>query len=43
MKVLGMATRSGYWPRQILTEVAQKSEDDNKLSSDEEDDTDAWH
>ena len=44
MKVLGIATRSGYWPRQILTEVEQKVEDDNnKVSSDEEDDSDTWH
>lgn len=43
MKVLGVATRSGYWPRQLLTEVEQKVEDDNKASSDEEDDSDAWH
>ena len=43
MKVLGIATRSGYWPRQLLTEVEQKVEDDNQASSDEEDESDNWH
>ena len=36
LSVLGTATRSGYWPRQILTEGEPKVEDDdNKASSDE--------
>lgn len=44
LKALGIATRPGYWPRQIITEVEQKVEDDNnKASSDEEDETDNWH
>lgn len=43
LKNLGVPTRTGYWPRQLLTEVEQRVEDDNKVSSDEEDDTDAWH
>ena len=33
VKVLGKATKSNYWPRQIITEVNQKVEDD-KVSSD---------
>ena len=45
LKVLGLATRPGYWPKQIITQVEQKVEDDNnkESSDDEEDDTDTWH
>ena len=35
VKVLGKATKSNYWPRQIITEVNQKVEDD-KVSSDQD-------
>ena len=41
VRILGKATKSGYWPRQLITEASQKIEDD-KPSSDEDDSTEVW-
>lgn len=43
IKVLGKATRPGYWPRQFITEIEQKQEDDKVSSDEEEDSTEAYY
>lgn len=37
LKMLGAATKEGYWPRQLITEVPQQqSQEEDKDSSDNE-------
>jgi hypothetical protein len=30
LKVLGAATKEGYWPRQLITEIPQQKAEDDK-------------
>jgi len=34
LKVLGAATKEGYWPRQLITEIPQQRPDEDKDNSD---------
>jgi hypothetical protein len=36
LKALGHATREGYWPRQIITEVPEERNEDDRDNSDNE-------
>jgi hypothetical protein len=36
LKMLGAATKEGYWPRQLITEVPQQRSEDDRDSSDNE-------
>jgi len=44
LKVLGAATKEGYWPRQLITEIPQQRVDEDKEGSDNEQElpTNVW-
>ena len=39
---LGRATREGYWPRQILTELGEEREEDRDSSDEQEESGGTW-
>lgn len=43
VKILGKATKAGYWPRQIITEAANQRVEDDKQSSEDDDNTEGWN
>lgn len=44
LRMLGAATKEGYWPRQLITEVLQAPSEEDRDSSDNEQESsaDVW-
>jgi len=44
LKVLGAATKDGFWPRQVITEIPQQRPEENKDDSENQEElaTNEW-